>query len=40
MDQSTLGQLDVIREISDALTCAAIDHWLLAGGPSISLSGT
>jgi hypothetical protein len=31
MDQSALAQLDIIREISDALTCAGIDHWLFGG---------
>jgi hypothetical protein len=31
MDQSALGQLDIIREISDALTCAGVDHWLFGG---------
>lgn len=31
MDQSTLAQLDIIREVSDALTSAGIDHWLFGG---------
>jgi hypothetical protein len=37
--QSVLAQLDIIREISDALTCAGVDHWLFGGWASISLSG-
>jgi hypothetical protein len=31
MNRSALAQLDIIREISDALTCAGVDHWLLGG---------
>ena len=31
MDQRTLAQLDIIREISNALTCARVDHWLFGG---------
>lgn len=31
MDQSALAQLNIIREISDVLSRAAIDHWLFGG---------
>jgi hypothetical protein len=31
MDQSAMAQLDIIRQISDALTCAGVDHWLFGG---------
>jgi Aminoglycoside-2''-adenylyltransferase len=31
MDQSARAQLAIIREISDALTCAGVDHWLFGG---------
>jgi hypothetical protein len=31
MDESALAQLDIIREISDALTCAGVHHWLFGG---------